>query len=54
MPCETVFEVDIQPAISANPYLQFKMRAEEPGEFEFIWVDDDGSSYVKKQALKVS
>ena len=51
---ETVFEVDIQPAISANPYLQFKMRAEEPGEFEFIWVDDDGSSYVKKQALKVS
>lgn len=51
---ETVFEVDIEPAISANPYLQFNMRAEEPGEFEFIWTDDDGSVYTKKQKLAVS
>lgn len=50
---ETVFEVDIEPAISANPYLQFKMRVEEAGEFEFIWTDDDGSVYSKKQKLKV-
>lgn len=50
----TVFEVEIHPAISANPYLQFNMRVEEPGEFEFIWVDDDGSTYTKKQALSVS
>ena len=40
---EPVFEVDIEPAISANPYLQFNMRVEESGEFEFIWEDDDGS-----------
>ncbi len=51
---EAVFEVDIEPAISANPYLLFKMRAEEPGEFEFIWEDDDGSVYTKKQKLDVS
>ncbi|WP_282608558.1 thiosulfate oxidation carrier complex protein SoxZ [Pelagibius sp. Alg239-R121] len=50
---EVVFEVDIEPAISANPYLQFKMRVDEPGEFEFIWNDDDGSVYTKKQKLKV-
>ncbi len=50
----TVFEAEIQPAISANPYLQFNMRAEDSGEFEFIWVDDDGSTYTKKQALSVS
>lgn len=50
---ETVFEVDIEPAISANPYLQFKMRVEEAGEFEFNWTDDDGSVYTKKQKLKV-
>ena len=51
---ETVFEVDIQPAISANPYMEFNMRAEESGEFEFTWVDDDGSIYSKKQAIEVS
>jgi sulfur-oxidizing protein SoxZ len=50
---EVVFEVDIEPAISANPYLQFNMRVEEPGEFEFIWNDDDGSVYATKQKLKV-
>ncbi len=50
---ETVFEVTIEPAISANPYLQFKMRVEEAGEFEFTWTDDDGSVYSKKQKLKV-
>lgn len=51
---ESVFEVDIEPAISANPYLQFHMRVEEPGEFEFIWKDDDGSVYTKKQKLDVT
>ncbi len=51
---EPIFEVDIEPAISANPYLQFKMRADEAGEFEFIWEDDDGSVYSKKQKLTVS
>ena len=51
---EPVFEVDIEPAISANPYLQFKMRADEAGEFEFIWEDDDGSVYSKKQKLTIS
>ncbi|NIA69731.1 thiosulfate oxidation carrier complex protein SoxZ [Pelagibius litoralis] len=51
---ESVFEVDIEPAISANPYLQFNMRVEEAGEFEFIWEDDDGSVYTKKQKLDVT
>ena len=51
---ETVFDVEIQPAISANPYLEFNMRVDEPGDFEFIWVDDDGSTYTKKQPLKVT
>ncbi len=51
---EPVFEVDIEPAISANPYLQFNMRADESGEFEFVWEDDDGSVYTKTQKLDVS
>jgi hypothetical protein len=30
------------------------MRAEESGEFEFTWTDDDGSVYSAKSALTVS
>ncbi len=51
---ETVFSVDIDPAISANPYFQFKMRAEESGEFAFMWTDDSGDTYTKKSKLTVS
>ena len=51
---EEVFSVDIEPGVSANPYIKFSMRAEESGEIEFVWTDDDGSSYSTKKKLEVS
>jgi len=41
---DEVFSVDIDPAISANPYFQFKMKATESGEFLFTWNDDSGDT----------
>jgi sulfur-oxidizing protein SoxZ len=29
--------------ISANPYLEFRFKAEEAGELKMVWTDDDGS-----------
>jgi sulfur-oxidizing protein SoxZ len=49
-----VFAVDIEPAISANPYIKFNMRAQAPGEFVFTWVDDDGKTYMAKKKLAVN
>ncbi|GBD42892.1 hypothetical protein HRbin40_00352 [bacterium HR40] len=48
-----VFAMDLFPAISANPYIAFKVRIDEPGEFEFRWVDDDGSVYTEKATVKI-
>jgi len=48
-----VFAMDLQPAISANPYIAFRVRIDEPGEFEFRWVDDDGSVYTEKAKVDV-
>ncbi len=50
---EEVFSVDIDPAISANPYFQFSMKAEKSGEFEFAWISDNGDTYSKKSKLTV-
>jgi sulfur-oxidizing protein SoxZ len=50
----TVFEAQLQPGISANPYLAFHMRVSGPGEFEFTWVDDTGNKLVEKTQLTVS
>jgi sulfur-oxidizing protein SoxZ len=49
-----VFSADFEPAISANPYIQFKFRAQESGPVVLTWTDDDGSKIVGEETIKVS
>jgi sulfur-oxidizing protein SoxZ len=49
-----VFQCDIDPAISANPYLEFTAKVSKSGEFKFMWVDDDGSIYETSKKIEVS
>lgn len=51
---EEVFSADLQPAVSANPYIQFSMKIEDAGEFEFLWTDDNGETYAKKSKIKLA
>ena len=48
-----VFSADFEPAISANPYIQFKFRAHESGPVVLTWVDDDGSTIVGQESITV-
>ena len=48
-----VFSADFEPAISANPYIQFKFRAQESGPVVLTWVDDDGSTIVGQESITV-
>jgi sulfur-oxidizing protein SoxZ len=48
-----VFTTVLYPAIAANPYISFFLKAEKTGELEMIWTDDDGSVYSDKQTLTV-
>ncbi len=48
-----VFECDIDPAISVNPYIEFTAKVTESGEFKFTWVDDDGSVYETSKKIEV-
>jgi sulfur-oxidizing protein SoxZ len=49
-----VFAADFETSISANPYIQFKFRAEESGSVVLTWVDDDGSTIVGQESITVS
>jgi sulfur-oxidizing protein SoxZ len=49
-----LFTADIEPAISANPYMQFKFKAQESGTLTFTWVDDDGSKITAQEKITVS
>jgi sulfur-oxidizing protein SoxZ len=49
-----VFSADFEPAISANPYIQFKFRAQESGPVVLTWFDDDGSKIVGQETITVT
>ncbi len=48
-----VFVSDWSSGISANPYLAFKLRAEESGTIEIEWVDDDDQSTFASTEITV-
>ncbi len=50
---QLVFSCEMDPAVSANPYLEFSAKVEESGSFKFTWVDDDGSVYTEEKELTV-
>ena len=47
-----VFSSDWHPAVSANPFLSFKVRATESGTIELKWTDDNGK--VVSQSAKIT
>ena len=49
-----VFAADFEPAVSANPYIQFKFKATESGPVVLTWHDDDGSTIVGEEKITVS
>jgi sulfur-oxidizing protein SoxZ len=48
-----VFSADFEPAVSANPFIQFVFKAQESGPVVLTWIDDDGSKIVGEDSIKV-
>lgn len=51
---EEIFAMTLHPAISANPFIAFSLKAEKSGQLEFIWHDENGETYTAKKKLKVA
>ena len=50
---QEVITVDVDPAVSANPYFEFQAKVPEAGEFVFSWFDDDGSVYEDRKTIAI-
>ena len=50
---QNVIDVQLDPAISTNPYFQFEAKVPEAGEFKFTWYDDDGSVYEESKTVAI-
>jgi sulfur-oxidizing protein SoxZ len=48
-----VFSCELEPAISANPYIEFSAKVNEEGTFKFSWLDDDGSVYETENKITI-
>jgi sulfur-oxidizing protein SoxZ len=49
-----VFSCDMDPAVAANPFFEFKAKVEEAGTFKFTWVDDDGNVIEAEKEVSLS
>ena len=49
-----VFQMDLEPSISTNPYIAFPFKAKESGTFDFEWTDDNGEKYTMSRKMDVS
>ena len=49
-----VLTANLEPAIAANPYMQFYAKVDESGTFKFSWTDDDGTVTTAEQKITVS
>ncbi len=48
---EMVIDVNIEPAISTNPFFEFEAKVPESGDFVFTWYDDDGDVYTTTKSI---
>ncbi|MFO1217786.1 MAG: thiosulfate oxidation carrier complex protein SoxZ [Burkholderiaceae bacterium] len=51
---EVVFAAELAPAIAANPYFAFPMRATASGTFTFTWDGDNGFAQTETATLTVT
>ena len=49
-----VFGCDLESAVSANPYFEFKFKPTESGTLKFAWIDDEGVRVEATETIEVT
>ena len=49
-----IFQMDLEPSISTNPFIVFQYKVKESGTFDFEWIDDNGEKYYISKEMTVS
>ncbi len=51
---ERVFAMDLFPAVAANPYIAFTLRAQRSGTLTFTWQGDNGFAHSETKPMAVA
>ena len=49
-----IFQMDLEPSISTNPYIVFQYKVKESGKFDFEWIDANGEIYSISKEMVAS
>src|SRR4029078_6304040 len=49
-----VFSVNLDPAIAANPYMEFNPKVDDSGTFKFSWTEEHGKITTVEEKITVS
>ena len=49
-----VFGCNLESAVSANPFIEFKFKPQESGALKFTWVDDEGVRIEATETITVT
>ncbi len=49
-----VFGCDLESAVSANPYFEFRFKPDESGTLTLTWIDDEGVRVQATETIKVT
>jgi sulfur-oxidizing protein SoxZ len=49
-----VFGCELESAVSANPFFEFKFKPEESGTLKFTWIDDEGVKIEATETITVT
>jgi sulfur-oxidizing protein SoxZ len=49
-----VLELDLYPAIAANPFFAFTLQAERSGTLLLTWIDDHGAIQTERAEIEVA
>jgi sulfur-oxidizing protein SoxZ len=48
---QPVFAADLQPGLSANPFIAFTLKVTGRGDLELVWTDDNDVEVTERQTL---
>lgn len=51
---DEVFRADLFPAVTANPFFAFHVRADRTGEIALLWTDEEGIEQRETRTLTVT
>lgn len=51
---KSVLSWNIETGVAANPYLEFRFKAEEAGELKMAWIDDDKTTIEAVEKITLS